>query len=522
MRGITLGLTLALWAGLSLHAQSYLWEGGLFLGAGNATGDLVETQIPPVNETHPAFGIWIRRNLSPSFALRANTIYGRISGDDRNFSEPEWRQRRAFSFSSSITEISLQLEWEVFGFKRFNEQGFFNSIFSPYLFAGGGIVIFDPQTDYSSNIIKELFDLADEDEVAPYSNIQPTVPFGLGFRIDLSQRAVLAIEGGLRTAFTDYLDGVSIAGNPSNNDWYGFGGASISYRFGEKDSDGDAIADSEDLCPDVAGTKRFRGCPDTDGDGLVDHKDQCPEERGLESNGGCPDQDLDGIADIYDRCPEEFGLPNRHGCPIYDSDEDGIEDEKDKCPEVAGIKELGGCPFLDADEDGILDEEDHCPNVAGLEIFDGCPDTDQDGIEDPKDNCPEEFGVSANDGCPWRDTPEDKARELSTHHVLFEQGVTEIQRFYTVDQILSFLQENPDFNIYIKGHTDEMEVSDQHQQLSVRRAKAVYNYFLEKGITPSRMSFEGFGHQMPVTVNTSVEGRSLNRRVEFEIFPSVN
>lgn len=492
------------------------------MGVGNVTGDLVATQLPPVEETHPAFGLWIRKSLSPSFALRANTIFGRISGDDRNFSEPEWRQRRAFSFTSSLTEISFQMEWELLGYKRFNEKGYFNSIFSPYLFAGGGIVIFDPKTDFSRNIIKDLFDAADADELATYSNVQPTIPFGLGFRMDLSQRAVLAIEGGLRTAFTDYLDGVSIAGNPDNKDWYGFGGASISYRFGEKDSDGDAIADSEDLCPDQAGTKRYRGCPDSDGDGLVDYKDQCPDERGLESNGGCPDQDLDGIADIYDRCPEEFGLPHRHGCPIRDTDEDGVEDDKDECPEVAGLIELDGCPFLDADEDGILDEEDRCPEVAGLEIFDGCPDTDQDGIEDPKDECPEEFGIFANNGCPWRDTPEDKARELSTHHQLFEPGSDEIQRFYTVDKILEFLKGNPDYKIYIKGHTDEVEVNVFHQELSTRRAKTVYDYFLEKGILADRMTFEGFGHQMPVTVNTSEEGRSLNRRVEFEIFPSVN
>ena len=522
MRGIIFGLALTLLASLSVPAQSYQWEGGLFLGIGNVTGDLVATQLPPVKETHPAFGLWVRRSLSPSIALRTNLIYGHISADDRNFSEPEWRQRRAFSFSSSITELSLQLEWEIFGFRRFDDRGYFNSIFSPYVFAGGGIVIFDPKTDFSQNIIKELFDASDADAVASYSNIQPTIPMGLGFRIDLSQRTVLSIEGGVRTAFTDYLDGVSLAGDPANNDWYGFGGASIAYRFGEEDSDGDAIADSKDACPEIAGSKRHRGCPDSDGDGLVDSRDQCPDELGLASNGGCPDRDLDGIADIYDRCPDEFGFPKRNGCPIYDTDGDGIEDEKDECPQTAGIAELNGCPFLDADDDGILDEEDHCPNVPGMEIFDGCPDTDHDGIEDPKDECPEEFGIFDNNGCPWRDTPEDKARELSTYDLLFEEGRSDIQRYYTVDQILAFLKENPDFNVYIKGHTGEEGDPEQNQALSLKRAKSCYDYFLENGIDPARMSYEGFGNQMPVTLNTSEAGRSLNRRVEFEIFPSVN
>ena len=503
-------------------AQSYQWEGGIFLGGGNVTGDLVATRLPPVEETHAAFGLWMRRNLSPSFAARTNLFYGHISADDRNFSEPEWRQRRAFSFKSPVAELSMQLEWEFFGYKRFDERGYFNPIFSPYVFAGGGVVIFDPNTDYSRNIIKDLFDASDADEVATYSNIQPTVPIGVGFRLDLSQRVVLSVEGGVRTAFTDYLDGVSLAGDPSNNDWYGFGGASVSFRFGEKDSDGDAIADSQDQCPNLPGLRLHRGCPDSDGDGVVDSKDQCPNEVGLESNGGCPDFDLDGIADIYDRCPEEFGFPERNGCPIYDTDEDGIEDKDDKCPDVAGIPELDGCPLLDTDKDGIMDEIDRCPNTPGMEIFDGCPDTDHDGIEDPKDDCPEEFGTFENNGCPWRDTPEDKARELSTYDILFEPGSVKVQRFYTIDRILEFLQDNPGFNINIKGHTDEEGEPVLYKELSTRRAKSCYDYFLENGIAPSRMTYEGFGYQMPITISTSVEARSLNRRVEFEIVPSVN
>ncbi|MDZ4845369.1 MAG: DUF6089 family protein [Chitinophagales bacterium] len=55
------------------------------------------------------------------------------------------------------------------------------------------------------------------------------------------------------------------------------------------DSDGDGILDSQDDCPKVAGSSKFKGCPDTDQDGIEDSKDRCPYEAGVASNEGCPE-----------------------------------------------------------------------------------------------------------------------------------------------------------------------------------------------------------------------------------------
>jgi len=53
--------------------------------------------------------------------------------------------------------------------------------------------------------------------------------------------------------------------------------------------------------------------------------------------------------------------------------------------------------------------------------------------------------------------------------------------------------------------------------LSEKRAKAVYDYLIEKGIPMSRMKFHGYGETKPIADNSTIKGRSLNRRTVFVI-----
>lgn len=67
---------------------------------------------------------------------------------------------------------------------------------------------------------------------------------------------------------------------------------------------------------------------------------------------GCPsDRDKDGVYDTDDMCPDQAGTLK--GCP--DGDRDGVADKDDKCPTVAGT--LMGCP--DSDRDGLADKDDN-------------------------------------------------------------------------------------------------------------------------------------------------------------------
>ncbi|MBW2096601.1 MAG: OmpA family protein [Deltaproteobacteria bacterium] len=77
----------------------------------------------------------------------------------------------------------------------------------------------------------------------------------------------------------------------------------------------------------------------------------------------------------------------------------------------------------------------------------------------------------------------------------------------------------PENDILVTGHTDNTGSEKYNQDLSERRAKAVKNYLIFKGISAGRITSMGFGETMPVASNATPEGRQKNRRVEIEIKP---
>ncbi|MFN6944724.1 MAG: OmpA family protein [Cytophagaceae bacterium] len=147
----------------------------------------------------------------------------------------------------------------------------------------------------------------------------------------------------------------------------------------DKDSDGDGVPDKGDRCPNSPKGVPVTpfGCPyDTDFDGIYDYEDSCIHDPGPRENFGCPwgDRDGDGIPDNKDKCPDVAGVKKFQGCP--DTDGDGIPDHEDDCPEVYGIVKYKGCPppFVDSDGDGISDYDDLCPNTPGVKENRGCPE----------------------------------------------------------------------------------------------------------------------------------------------------
>jgi outer membrane protein OmpA-like peptidoglycan-associated protein len=79
------------------------------------------------------------------------------------------------------------------------------------------------------------------------------------------------------------------------------------------------------------------------------------------------------------------------------------------------------------------------------------------------------------------------------------------------------LVSNPDVNIEISGHTDNVGSQKLNQSLSLRRAQSVKNWLVKKGIASQRMRTVGKGPAEPVADNTTAEGRAENRRIEFYV-----
>lgn len=269
------------------------------------------------------------------------------------------------------------------------------------------------------------------------------------------------------------------------------------FKFGGVDTDGDGIYDKKDACPEVFGLAAFNGCPDTDGDGIKDSEDACPEVAGLAELNGCPDTDGDGIADKDDACPTVKGTKANNGCP--DADGDGVIDSKDGCPKVAGPKENKGCPWPDTDGDGILDKDDNCPKVAGVAANNGCP------------KVVEVVEVI---------TPEAKAQLdsyaktifFNSGKATFKKGVSE-----KLDAIAEIMKQYPDAKFAIGGHTDSIGSAKLNKRLSQKRADAVRNYLISKGISADRLTAYGYGEEFPIDTNKTSAGRAHNRRVEIKL-----
>lgn len=523
------------------YAQQQLnWELGGFFGGANYTGDLVRSNYFVLSETHLAYGFFARRNIHKELALRINFFEGNISGNDANFQEYPDRKGRAFSFSSPIREFSLQLEWEIFGDRRYQSRWRFRPTFSPYLFVGAGLLFFDPETQFGNGAPPKPEEPIYIDQNAELTKSRFTLPFGIGFRMDVNRRWVIGIEGGLRTAFTDYLDGVSVAGDPNSNDWYGFGGVTLTYRLGKQDSDKDGIADKKDQCPKVPGLRKMGGCPDSDGDGITDQKDNCPYQSGIALLKGCPDTDGDQITDNIDKCPNEAGsllmegcpdrdgdnvidkeddCPNlpgpeaRNGCPIFDKDDDGVEDEIDRCPNTPGELTNEGCPFIDTDGDGIIDDLDSCPNLPGLSSLEGCPDTDGDGVNDIKDACPDTPGEPVNRGCPPETIAPEIGLDLVVKTIFFDLQRAEIkpEAFNTLDKVATDLSIHTTVSVEINAFAGDADSQPENKVLSEERANACYSYLLAKGVSPLRIKI-----RTNYMDRYSSDGEKLlNRRVDF-------
>ena len=83
--------------------------------------------------------------------------------------------------------------------------------------------------------------------------------------------------------------------------------------------------------------------------------------------------------------------------------------------------------------------------------------------------------------------------------------------------VLIYLNDNPKIRILISGHTDDLGSNEYNLELSINRAKSVYNWLINNGIELGRLEFTGFCKSRPLFKDTDEKSRSLNRRVEVKI-----
>jgi outer membrane protein OmpA-like peptidoglycan-associated protein len=213
-----------------------------------------------------------------------------------------------------------------------------------------------------------------------------------------------------------------------------------------------------------------------------------------------------------------------------DSDGDGLFDPDDKCPDKPedkdGFDDGDGCPDDDNDKDTVLDMNDPCRDEPGPVENKGCPDKDRDGdtVVDRLDNCPDEPGPPENQGCKQKQlvvVTTGSLDILDTIHFDTDKARIKQKSFKLLDNIAAVIRSHSEIRkIQVIGHTDSKADDAFNQGLSERRAAAVVEYLVGKGVERERLEPVGKGESEPIADNDSEKGRAKNRRVEFKIIDS--
>lgn len=119
-----------------------------------------------------------------------------------------------------------------------------------------------------------------------------------------------------------------------------------------------------------------------------------------------------------------------------------------------------------------------------------------------------------------------KAKIENVYFVFDRHGLNKENAVGRADSVISFLLNNPTYNLEIYGHTDSKGTDEYNDKLSMERANEVAEYIIKKGIPKERLMVKGLGEKQPIAPNEfpdgrdNEEGRAANRRVEFRLVSS--
>ncbi|MDP2342352.1 MAG: OmpA family protein [Deltaproteobacteria bacterium] len=239
----------------------------------------------------------------------------------------------------------------------------------------------------------------------------------------------------------------------------------------DDDSDDDAVDDESDRCPflpeTLNGVRDGDGCPEDPRSLPIRERATTPETAPAIEPALAGDRDRDGLADDVDLCPAALedpdGFEDGDGCPERDNDGDGAADDSDRCP-------------LAAETRNDFDDDDGCPDVPPAALH---------GL----------VGVVA--GIAF----ENESADLTPDAVVVLQGVRDALVQYRA------------LTLHIEGHASRDGDPAKNLALSGRRARAVREWLVGKGIADARLEDAGLGDARPIDLEDTALAHARNRRV---------
>ncbi len=104
-------------------------------------------------------------------------------------------------------------------------------------------------------------------------------------------------------------------------------------------------------------------------------------------------------------------------------------------------------------------------------------------------------------------------------NIFFETGSAELldKSFFELDKLVDLLEATPKLGLEIQGHTDNIGTPGANQELSLGRAKSVYDFLVSSGVSADRLTYKGYGETEPIASNDTEQGRQQNRRTAFKV-----
>ena len=113
----------------------------------------------------------------------------------------------------------------------------------------------------------------------------------------------------------------------------------------------------------------------------------------------------------------------------------------------------------------------------------------------------------------------DIGSKIALRNVFFDIGKSIVKEdsFAELARLVSLMKQLPNLMVELSGHTDNTGSEVLNNRLSQKRAEAVIEYLIDKGIDKKKLTAKGYGSTVPIDSNETLEGRQNNRRTEFEI-----